>query len=293
MLGTTIAYWLNLQQAYDEKLAEIQSEEELKREREVFKLIDYKYFRDHFKLPDLPRRVDEQIKCVREFLSISSLTVLEEKNLAVNFRSYSENLSRSNTVNANAMVQIGINQTIKMEISKYNKKKFEKAVSFALTQTGNHSGFLPVIKEAFGEAGVALVALPNLKNSGINGATKRVDGKIMLMVNDRRHYADTFWFTLFHEIGHILNGDLGVSFHDEAEDEADRYAQMKLIPQEPYEQFIKQHGFYDESVICQFAREIDRDPGIVLGRLLRDKLVSETDMRLKNALRHTYNVVIS
>ena len=293
MLGTTIAYWLNLQQAYDEKLAEIQSEEELKREREVFKLIDYKYFRDHFKLPDLPRRVDEQIKCVREFLSISSLTVLEEKNLAVNFRSYSENLSRSNTVNANSMVQIGINQTIKMEISKYNKKKFEKAVSFALTQTGNHSGFLPVIKEAFGEAGVALVALPNLKNSGINGATKRVDGKIMLMVNDRRHYADTFWFTLFHEIGHILNGDLGVSFHDEAEDEADRYARMKLIPQEPYEQFIKQHGFYDESVICQFAREIDRDPGIVLGRLLRDKLVSETDMRLKNALRHTYNVVIS
>lgn len=97
MLGTTIAYWLNLQQAYDEKLAEIQSEEELKREREVFKLIDYKYFRDHFKLPDLPRRVDEQIKCVREFLSISSLTVLEEKNLAVNFRSYSENLSRSRT----------------------------------------------------------------------------------------------------------------------------------------------------------------------------------------------------
>ena len=293
MLGTTIAYWLNLQQAYDEKLAEIQSEEELKREREVFKLIDYKYFRDHFKLPDLPRRVDEQIKCVREFLSISSLTVLEEKNLAVNFRSYSENLSRSNTVNANAMVQIGINQTIKMEIPKYNKKKFEKAVSFALTQTGNHSGFLPVIKEAFGEAGVALVALPNLKNSGINGATKRVDGKIMLMVNDRMHYADTFWFTLFHEIGHILNGDLGVSFHDEAEDEADRYARMKLIPQEPYEQFIKQHGFYDESVICQFAREIDRDPGIVLGRLLRDKLVLETDMRLKNALRHTYNVVIS
>lgn len=293
MLGTTITYWLNLQQAYDEKLAEIQSEEELKREREVFKLIDYKYFRDHFKLPNLPRRVDEQIKCVREFLSISSLTVLEEENLAVNFRSYSDNLSRSNTVNANAMVQIGINQTIKTEIPKYNKKKFEKAVAFALTQTKNHSAFFPAIKEAFGEAGVALVALPNLKNSGINGATKRVDGKIMLMVNDRRHYADTFWFTLFHEIGHILNGDLGVSFHDEAEDEADHYAQMKLIPQERYEEFIQQHSYFDEAIICRFARDIDRDPGIVLGRLLRDKLVPETDMRLKNKLRHSYNVVIS
>ena len=293
MYGTTIAYWLNLQQAYDEKLAEIQSEEELKLEREVFKLIDYNYFRTHFGLPDLPRRVDEQIKCVREFLSVSSLTVLEEENLAVNFRSYSEKLSRSNTVNANVMVQIGINQTVKTETPKYNKKKFEKAVSFALTQTKNHSGFFPVIKEAFGEAGVVLVALPNLKNSGINGATKRVDGKIMLLVNDRRHYADTFWFTLFHEIGHILNGDLGVSFHDEAEDEADHYAQMKLIPQERYEEFIQQHQYFDETIICQFAEEINRDPGIVLGRLLRDKLVPETNMRLKNKLRHSYNVVIS
>ena len=293
MFGTTIAYWLNLQQAYDEKLAEIQSAEELKREREIFKLIDYKYFRDHFRLPDIPRRVDEQIKCVREFLSVSSLTVLEEEHLAVNFRSYSENLSRSNTVNANAMVQIGINQTIKMEIPKYNKKRFEKAVSFALTQTKKHSGFFPEIKTAFGEAGVALVALPNLKNSGINGATKRVDGKVMLMVNDRRHYADTFWFTLFHEIGHILNGDFGASFRDETEDEADYYAQTKLIPQERYEAFIQQHDYFDEPIICQFAGEIDRDPGIVLGRLLRDKLVPETDMRLKNRLRHSYSVVMS
>ena len=193
-------------------------------------------------------------------------------------------------INANAMVQVGINQTIKAKIQKYNKKKFEKAVSFALTQTKNHTGFFPVIKEAFGEAGVALIALPNLKNSGINGATKRVNGKIMLMVNDRRHYADTFWFTLFHEIGHILNGDLGVSLHDETEDEADHYAQMILIPQEQYEEFIQQHDYFDESIICQFAETIDRDPGIVLGRLLRDRLVPETDMRLKNKLRHSYNV---
>ena len=75
-------------------------------------------------------------------------------------------LSESNIVNANAMVQIAINRVLKTDIPKYNKKKFEKAVSFALTQTGNHEGFFPLIKKAFGEAGVALVVLPNLKNSG-------------------------------------------------------------------------------------------------------------------------------
>lgn len=38
MLGSTVAYWLNLQQTYDEMQAEFLSAEELKKEREVFKL---------------------------------------------------------------------------------------------------------------------------------------------------------------------------------------------------------------------------------------------------------------
>lgn len=292
MLGTTIAYWLNLQQAYDEKLAEIQSDDELKREREVFKLIDYNYFCDNFNLPSFPRQVDLKIKSLREFLSVSSLTVLEEENLAVNFRSYTENLSKSNTVNANTMVQIAVNQALRKEIPKYNKKKFEEAVSFALTQTRNHTGFLPAVREAFEGAGVVLVILPNLKNSGVNGASKRVGGRVMLMINDRRHYADTFWFTLFHEIGHILNGDLGISFNGDKEDEADLYAQRTLIPQDKYEYFINNNRHFDELIIRTFADSIDRDPGIVLGRLMNDGIIPYNDKKLSGKLRHKYNVVI-
>ena len=288
MLGTTVTYWLNLQQAYDEKLAEIQSEEELKKEREVFKLIDYKYFRDNFNLPDCFRQIDRQIKYVREFLSIASLTVLEEKNLAVNFRSYSKELSKSNTVNANVMVQIAVNHTLKKEAPQYNKKKFEKAVSYALTQTKNHKGFLDEIEKAFWKAGVVLVSLPNITNSGVSGASKKVDGKVMLMVNDRRHYEDTFWFTLFHEIGHVLNGDLGLSFNDSKEDEADLYARNMLIPQAEYEIFVKQHPTVNENVIKEFADSIDRDPGIVAGRLLNDGIIHHTDINLLNRLRHYY-----
>lgn len=293
MLGTTIAYWLKLQQAYDEMRAEFLSEEELKREREVFKLLDYKYFRDNFGLPDLPRKIDEQIKCVREFLAVASLTVLEEKDLAVSFRSYSEQLSRSNIVNANAMVQIAINKALKTETPRFNKKKFEQAVEFALTQTKNHEDFLPVIRKAFLEAGVVLVVLPNLKNSGINGAVKKVDGKILLMVNDRRHFADTFWFTLFHEIGHIMNGDYGITFQDnknESEGKADLFAQRSLIPQDKYESFLNQHQVFDESSIREFAEAIDQDPGIVFGRLQNDGKIPFTETILSKHLRHKYSV---
>ena len=227
MMGTTVAYWLGLQQAYDEKLAEFISLEELKREREVFKVMDYKYFRDYFGLPSLPRKLDEQIKRVREFLCISSLAVLEERNLAVNFRSCNKELTKSNIVNANAMVQIAINTTLKTNAPKYDIKRFEKAVDCVKAEIKSEYD-LAEIKKRFEKAGVILVVLPNLRDSGITGATKKVAGKVMIMVNEQNHNAEAFWFTLFHEIGHVLNGDLGASFKDEAEDEADLYARRML-----------------------------------------------------------------
>lgn len=95
------------------------------------------------------------------------------------------------------------------------------------------------------------------------------------MVNDRRLYSDTFWFTLFHEIGHIINGDYGVTFEDEQEnleEAADKYAEDKLIPPEEYEIFLKRNRFREEDIRV-FAERIDRDPGIVLGRLQNDHII--------------------
>ena len=145
-----------------------------------------------------------------------------------------------------------------------------------------------MIRKAFLDAGVVLIVLPNLKSSGINGATKKIGRKVLLMVNDRRHYADTFWFTLFHEIGHILNGDLGISY-DGIEDEADLYAQNVLIPQEEYDRFTQEHRVFDEKTIRGFAESINQDPGIILGRLQMDKKVSYRDTYLSDRLRHKYS----
>ncbi len=194
MLGTTVEYWVTLQKLYDKMQAEFFSDIDL--EKEVFKVLDYKYFRHYFGLPNLPRKIGRQIKYLRDFLEVPSLAILKEKDFAVNFRSYSKKLSMSNIVNANAMVQIAINLALKIDSPQFDKKKFEESVEFALTQTRNHQEFLPIIKEAFLESGVILIVLPNLKNSGTNGATKMIDGRVLLMVNDRRHFADTFWFKL-------------------------------------------------------------------------------------------------
>ena len=41
-------------------------------------------------MPDLPRKTNEQIKCLREFLNVASLSVFTKQNMTVSFRSASE-----------------------------------------------------------------------------------------------------------------------------------------------------------------------------------------------------------
>lgn len=295
MLGTSVDYWLNLQKSYDALIAEFELSKELEQERRIFKYFQYTYFRENFGLPDLPRKINEQIKCLREFLNVASLSVFTKQNMAVSFRSASEDMKEANTARANAMVQIAINQALKIEAPKFDKKKFEKAVDYALTLTTQHGDFYPLIRKAFEDAGVIFVILPNLPGSGINGATKKIGQNVMLMVNDRRFYSDTFWFTLFHEIGHIINGDYGITFENEhagQEDAADKYAEDKLIPPGEYEAFVRMNEF-SENAIRRFAERIDRDPGIVLGRLQNDQIVPFTNVALSKALKHKYKVITS
>lgn len=291
MLGTSMEYWLNLQNAYDSLTAEFKAEKEMVEERRIFEYLDYKYFKDNYGLPAHSRQVVEQIRELRKFLNISSLRVLTRKDLSVSFRNAALDLSEASTVRANAMVQIAINQALKVEAPQYDKKRFEKAIEYALTLTENHTGFYPLICESFRNAGVIFIILPNISGSKTNGATKQIGNNIMLMVNDRRLNADSFWFTLFHEIGHIVNGDYGISFERETgkqEEEADKYAEDHLIPPMQYEEFLAK-GKYDLQAIKKFAEKINRDPGIVVGRLQNDGVVDYNDWTLKT-LRNKYKV---
>lgn len=294
MVGTTVNYWLNLQNAYDALIAEFKSEEELEAERKIFEYFDYRFFRENFGLPDLPRKKDEQIKALREFFNVATLTVFTKRDMAVSFRSSTEDLPEASVVKANAMVQIATNKALRIDAPKFNKKKFESAVQYALTLTTRHNEFYPLIRNAFIDAGVILVILPNISGSKINGATKKVGENIMLMVNDRRLNADSFWFTLFHEIGHIINGDYGISFEKETGEQeaaADKFAEDCLIPPEEYKSFISKRRFSLQD-IKGFASQIERDPGIVLGRLQNDDLVGFDDWTM-TPLRHKYKVKVS
>jgi addiction module antidote protein HigA len=292
MLGTSIKYWQNLQDEYDALMYEINSKNEILEERNVFQALDYSYFVKNYNLPSIPRNIEGQIKAVREFLSISTLTTLTKIDVIVNFRNTQSTLTVNNIIRANTMVQIAINQALKIKAPKFNKELFEKAISYALTLTREHDTFYPKIKEAFFKAGVLLIVLPNISGSKTNGATRKIGDNIMLMVNDRKLNSDTFWFTLFHEIGHIVNKDYGISFEKEIgemEIAANKYAENSLIPFEEYQHFIENNKF-DLQSIQEFADKINRAPGIILGRLQNDKKIG-FDNKSLSSLRCKYKVV--
>ena len=144
------------------------------------------------------------------------------------------------------------------------------------------SAFFPRLCDIFQECGVALVLLPHLKNSGVNGAVKWINSdKVLLAINNRRLYADVFWFSLFHEIRHILQQKIKETFissdkaaciscaDKELEADADRFAGDYLIARDEYDRFVC-NGNLNEHSVRTFAQQVGIHPGVVVGRLQHD-----------------------
>lgn len=289
--GASMEYWLNLQNRFDELKMEFKADDEMKSEERILDFISYQYLRDNFGLPDLPRRKREQVEAARKFLGVSSLVVFSKEDMAVSFRSASSQLPEQSIVKANVMVQIAVNRVLKVDVPEFDYRKFVSAVNSALALTCDHDTFYESLRRSFLEAGVVFEILPNLPGSRINGATKKIGKSIMLMVNDRCLFSDIFWFTLFHEIGHVMNRSYGISFDCDSgteEDAADNYARDSLVPPDAYAAFISERRFGRLDIIS-FASSINRDPAIILGRLQHDGFVGFDNMQL-NRLKRRYKV---
>jgi HTH-type transcriptional regulator/antitoxin HigA len=133
------------------------------------------------------------------------------------------------------------------------------------------------LKEYFAECGIKFAIVKHFTGAPVQGVIKRnLDGTLNLIMTARRKFADVFWFTLFHEIGHILNGDIEDRLVDyeftqnEAEDRADEFAANTLIDPEQYS-YLVETGDFSLPRIRQFCSEQNIPTYMLIGRLQRDK----------------------
>lgn len=287
MLGSSVELWVNLQKEYDIKKAEIIKAQFFEQQEDIMQMIDYNYFVKVAKL-NPTHIVSEKIQNICQFLKISNLNTLGQQDFLVNYRTGIKNFDTKHLINAQAWLQTALNFAYSMNIPAFDESKLQNSLpEIRSLTTLDSQTFFPILQNIFFQCGVAFVPLPHLRNSGINGAVKWFgcqNSKVLLAINNRRLYSDTFWFSLFHEIAHILQkkpkmvfiqgelqGELN-NINEELENAANRFSSNYLIPPQDYKQFILFPRITDVEII-EFAQRINIHPSIVLGRLQHDGII--------------------
>ena len=155
-------------------------------------------------------------------------------------------------------------------------KFLQTLVSLSVTEDGPRQA-----REYLGKAGIALLALPHLAHTYLDGAVFLTEGnRPVIAMTLRYDRLDNFWFVLLHELGHLKLGhlsgertwiaddlDLGSSDSSQ-EQEADRFAATALLP--PDFDLDTRVRLPTNDVIA-YASDHGVHPAIVAGRIQHAK----------------------
>ncbi|MYD46351.1 MAG: ImmA/IrrE family metallo-endopeptidase [Gammaproteobacteria bacterium] len=130
--------------------------------------------------------------------------------------------------------------------------------------------------------GVVLVMEPHLPRTYLDGMAMLLNnGTPIIGLTLRHNRVDNFWFTLFHEIGHVLlHLKQGLVFdffdqedagcNDNLEKQADHFAVEKLIPESVWRNCLAPYVANEETVTVD-AEKLDVHPAIVAGRVRKER----------------------
>lgn len=170
-----------------------------------------------------------------------------------------------------------------IEAKPYTVSSFESCVD-NLKGVINDIDQINYIPKILADAGIRLVLLEHLPKTKIDGVTLWLNAKSpVIALSIRYDRIDSFWYTLFHELGHVKNKDglktpvrldlelVGSKKDDDKpaiEKKADRFAYETLVPRTELNAFIKKNRpRYSAKSILGFAHDIGVHPGIVVGQL--------------------------
>ena len=160
----------------------------------------------------------------------------------------------------------------------YDRNTFQRALQAIRRLTPESAGvFEPRMVEHAAAAGVAVVFVKEIRGCPTSGATRWLSPeKALIQLSLRYKTDDQFWFSFFHEAGHILYDPKKEIFiddghpEDEREARANQFAADFLIPPSVAS---KLPSLKSKASVRRFARAIEITPGIVVGRLQREKLI--------------------
>jgi HTH-type transcriptional regulator / antitoxin HigA len=160
-----------------------------------------------------------------------------------------------------------------------------------LTKATNLSFVIPRLRAQCAEAGIAVVFLRAPAGCSASGATRFLSSTKGMIVLSFRHLSDDqFWFSFFHEIGHLLlHGDRSTFIDGDAADmtekekEANTFSESLLVPQDRQEELARlRTRAWD---VIKFAVSVGISPGIVVGQMQHRRMIGPQQL---NFLKRRY-----
>lgn len=277
-LGTSPEFWMNLESRYRLWRARKTAVEDVSRRARLYEKAPVKELLRRRWLTggnDLTRLED----AVCRLLEIPSL---EEDPV---WRPYlRRSLSRpANEAALLCWVARGRQLARKAKAGRFSAQKLEAAVPnlVELSAAGNETQLLQVLLDL----GVRSVLVPHLTGTHVDGAATWLSPtEPVVLLSLRYKRVDNFWFTLLHELAHLLRhkdhgeasfvdewlGDVSPEGDDHSqalEREANELANSWLIPADRLSSWFRSRHHYSKADIESFASELGVHPGIVVGRL--------------------------
>ena len=229
-----------------------------------------------------PQSDADKVQSILAFFGVASVDTWRTRQESISVAYRHSPSFRSDEFALATWLRLGELEAAEVQCPNYNASKFRRALSRIRNMTAEPSA--STIREAqrlCQESGVALAIIKPLPKTALSGATRWLTPKKALIQLSARHLRDDqLWFSLFHEAAHILlHGKKDVFVHEnkgnhtDADAEADKWAQDFLVPPHNWEQF-KMMFTFSEQIVEQFAEEQGIAPGIVVGRLQHEGLVS-------------------
>ena len=279
------SFWLNLQANYDAELLELNENQTITEEERVARksIKDIIIFLRNKGLIPQKEKEDESILSLRKVLKISNIANLKDLIPAGAFR-------MASSVSIDPYV-LGA----WIRLCQINGEKRSIETSFDVTRTDELIASLKAVmldKNAdvqvnlmniFSKYGIDFSVVKNFRGAPVQGyVAPKQDGSIQMVVTIRNSYADIFWFSVFHELGHIVNGDVtkqtkfvDYGMDEKKEEAANLFAKEKLINKTDYQVFIDKFDYSIEA-IERFAISQNVMPYIVIGRLQKEEKLQYT-----------------
>ena len=274
------SFWNNLESNYREVLERQKDFDSIIEDEKYLKNIPYNEMsKRNWDYIEITRSPFERVVNLRKFFSVASLGFNTELKRKLAFRKQDNDSFSYESLYC--WLRYGEIQSNKIEYPKFDIIKLKESVEKIRILTSYlFLDKIDEIKELLKECGVSLIFEPHLPNTYVNGVSYKITkDKAIIMISDRGKKDDILWFTLFHEIAHLIMHSKKEVFIDgdnelksSIEKEADDFAKNILISKNAYDDFIK-INIINEKTIRKFSKDNNIIPGILVGRMQKEGII--------------------